>query len=278
MTAEPALHLRLLSLNCLGGRFPPSTRARLIALTRLLEASDYDVVCLQEVQYTGYLPLLRELLPSYPWMGHDTARRLHAPLGGLVTLSRWPLEDQTFSRYSERGYPIGLTLADRLLRKGVLTTRLRVREQPVLVLNTHLIANYSGNWAGLNHFTRQQVRQVDELRAIVDAADPALPLVLTGDFNLPRGCWLYDRLVDGSHLCDLMAGSTEPTYRQSYLLPGRYAQPIDFIFVRPPAGWDLAADAETTLREKVTLPNGRLVYLSDHVALHADIQLTSAEC
>lgn len=275
MTAAP-VHLRLLSLNCLGGLFLPGARSRLVALAGLLEAADLDVVCLQEVQSVGYLPLLRQLLPSYPWMGHVTARFLHAPLGGLVTFSRWPIDDLTFNRYSERGHPVGLTLADRLLHKGMLAARLRVREQPVVVLNTHLIANYSGNWTSLNHYTRQQVRQVDEARAIIDAVDPALPAVLAGDFNFPRGSWLYDHLLAGSRLQDLLAGSQEPTYRQSFLLPGRYAQAIDFIFVQSPPGWGLSADADTALRDKVMLPTGRPAFLSDHLALHADIRLTPA--
>ena len=186
MTTEPKLHLRLLTLNCLGGLFMPGTTARLRTLARLLEASDFDVVCLQEVQFVGHLPLLRRLLPSYPHVAHVYVRFMHAPEGGLVTFSRWPIESIYFTRFTERGHAYGLTLADRLLHKGVLAAHVRVHDQPVAVLSTHLVANYSGNWNGLNHYTRQQVRQIDHVAAIVAAIDPILPVVLVGDFNIPR--------------------------------------------------------------------------------------------
>src|SRR5262249_28448716 len=76
-------HLRLLTLNCL---WRDEARARLAVLGGLLEPSDFDVVCLQEVVFRSRVALLRSLAPSY-------AHAVHRPLwfgvlGGLVTLSR----------------------------------------------------------------------------------------------------------------------------------------------------------------------------------------------
>jgi endonuclease/exonuclease/phosphatase family metal-dependent hydrolase len=265
------LHLRLLSLNCLGVPFLPGTRARLATLGRDLDASDLDIICLQEIQFAGFVPLLRARLPGFPHVAHVPF--LHAPKGGLMTFSRRPLAGREFTLYRTSGHVYTPAVADWLLRKGVLATRLTVGDTPVVVLNTHLLANYSGDWSPYNRFARQQQQQLAQLEEVVNAIEPEALLLLAGDFNVPRGSWLYDAFVHGTRLQDLMADSAAPTYRRAFLMPGRYAQAIDFVFARPPAGRRLRASARLVYEDQVELVNGWTSYISDHYGIRAELEL-----
>lgn len=273
MTAgDGHLHLRLLSLNCLAVPFVANTRARLATLGRDLDGSDLDVICLQEVQFSRYVPLLRRVLPSFPHVA--CVPFLHAPKGGLVTLSRWPIEHCAFTPYQARGPLYTPAVADWLLHKGVLVTRLAVRGVPVAVLNTHLLANYSADWSPYNRYARYQQAELAELEALVNDIDRETATVLAGDFNVPRGSWLYDAFVHGTGLQDLLADSVEPTYRRAFLMPHRYAQAIDFVFVRPAVGARLTGSARLVFGEKRPLVNGTLAYLSDHYGIEAEISVS----
>ena len=114
--------LSLLSLNCFGAPVP-TTQRRLRALAQHLEQSSLQVVCLQEVQLITYRNLLFRALASYPFQAHEP--HLHAPKGGLVTLSRAPLTNQQFETFAEQGRWYLPTAMDRFLRKGMLISSLQ---------------------------------------------------------------------------------------------------------------------------------------------------------
>lgn len=262
--------LRLLSLNCLGVPFLGNTRARLQTLGRSLNEADLDVICLQEIQYSGYLPLLRQRLTTYPHVAYEPF--LHAPKGGLVTFSRWPIERRQFTLYRARGPIHTPAMADWLLHKGILTTRVRLGETEATVINTHLVANYSGDWSNLNLYTRYQQAELHQLARVVNALDRQAPLVVAGDFNVPRGNWLYRDFVAATNLLDPLAENTEPTYRRAFLVPGRYAHAIDHVFVRPGERQTLAMTARLAFEEKSHLVNGSRAYISDHLGIEAEFQ------
>jgi endonuclease/exonuclease/phosphatase family metal-dependent hydrolase len=189
-----------------------------------------------------------------------------------VTLSRWPVAHVEFIPYRARGpwwYTPAVT--DWLLVKGMLVTHLTTPGAPVIVLNTHLLANYSGDWSRRNVYARHQQAQLAHLAAVVNGLDRRALVVVAGDFNVPRGSWLYDGFVAATGLEDLLAGSDRPTYRQAFLLPGRYAQAIDFVFVRASAAWRPRTAARLVFEEQTRLVSGRLDYLSDHVGIEAMI-------
>jgi endonuclease/exonuclease/phosphatase family metal-dependent hydrolase len=155
----------------------------------------------------------------------------------------------------------------------MLVTRIVVGGTPVVVVNTHLLANYSGDWSPGNRFARHQREQLQRLVEVVNGVDRRLPLVIAGDFNVPRGAWLYDEFLHATALRDVLAGDDRPTFRQAMLMPGRYARPIDFVFVRPPAGSEIVASARLVFQEKTRLVTGRVDYLSDHYGVEAEIDV-----
>jgi endonuclease/exonuclease/phosphatase family metal-dependent hydrolase len=242
----------------------PTTRARLLALARELNARDDQVVCLQEVQSHAYRKLLIRACASYPQAAY--APFVHAPKGGLLTLARLPIADSQFTLYRSREVPYPPSLMDWLLHKGILTTRLEYAGVSIVVLNTHLNANYSGNWDRRSRYTRGEAEQLRHLAEIVRAQPPDALVVAAGDFNFPRGSWLYEESLAASGMVDPLAGDRRPTVRAPLSFSERYSLPIDFAFVRAPALAGLRVESELRFVEKV-LVGGRPRFLSDHVGV-----------
>ena len=172
------MNTRVLTFNTL---FRDRSRARLGVLARLLDQSDYDVVCLQEVISPLNLAHLRRAVKSYPYIAH--ARTFPVVRGGLVTLSRWPISRRRYEPFKPTRPP----RPEWLLRKGALFTRVRLPGNGFLtVVNTHLSANMDMHWAPSNVYTKAEESELRELAALIGRIDPAEPMVVMGDFNVPR--------------------------------------------------------------------------------------------
>lgn len=254
----------LLTLNVFGVP-TPTTAWRLRTLAAQLDGSSYDAVCLQEVQFHPYRELLAAGTPSFPTAIY--APHLHAPRGGLLTLTRPRVVRNQFVPFNDRSIVTPLALMDWLLRKGVLVTELRCDGLPVVVLNTHLNANYSGDWSRGNRYAEVERRQLAQLAALA-AAQPAEALVIVaGDFNIPRGGWLHEAVLAEGGLRDPLAADLRPTYRIFHGLPEHYAQAVDFALLRAPAGLEVEVTSELRFEERVRGADGAARYLSDHMAV-----------
>src|SRR5881409_820731 len=77
-------------------------------------------------------------------------------LGGLVTFSRVPIRKTSYGVFERRGQWRSHGAADRLLRKGFLITAHEIEGVSVVVINTHLLANYDQDWSARNRFARDQ--------------------------------------------------------------------------------------------------------------------------
>jgi endonuclease/exonuclease/phosphatase family metal-dependent hydrolase len=261
----------LISLNCFGVPTPTNrTRCRLLTLARELDRRDAMVVCLQEVQTHFYRRLLIQACSCYP--ANVYAPFVHAPKGGLLTLARLPLRRSTFTLFRERGLWHTPAVTDWLLHKGILQAHLMFDGLPIAVFNTHLTANYSGNWSAENRYARTEREQLRQLAGLVAAQPPDTLVLVAGDFNIPRGSWLYDEFMAASGLTDPLAGDTRPTLRVPLGVPARYALPIDFALFRAPDLPGLQVSSNLCFREKLALIDGRQGYLSDHYGI--ELRLT----
>ena len=256
--------LSLLTLNCFGTPVP-TTRRRLQALAQHLEASTLQIVCLQEVQLLAYQNLLFKACVSYPFQAFEP--HLHCPKGGLVTLSRAPLGTGYFETYTHQGHWYLPTAMDRFLRKGMLISYLHWDEVPVVVINTHIVANYSGDWARRGVFTRMQEKQLRQLADTVTAQPADALVAVVGDFNLPRGSQLYTNFLQQTGLTDVLAGDVRPTHRPPRGVPAHYSLPIDFVFIRIPASLSLHITGDLRFSSKLNLTTRHHDYLSDHNAI-----------
>lgn len=266
--------LSLLTFNCFGA-LAPRTRRRLRALSRELERSNLQLTCLQEVQLAIYQDLLVRACASYPFQAYEP--HLHCPKGGLVTLSRVPLVSQRFETYTEQGYWYLPTFMDRVLRKGMLITSLDWAGVPVVLVNTHVIANYNGDWERGGIFARMQARQLHQLAESVAAQPSSALVVVVGDFNIPRGSRLYRDFLHQSGLIDPLAGDLRPTHRPPRGVPAHYSLPIDFVFFRAPRALPLQITCDFRFSTKLDLSHRQQDYLSDHNAIEISFSIDAGE-
>lgn len=244
---------------------------RLRRLTKQLDRFPASVLCFQEIQQNAYVRFLDRGLPDYPHHAFET--NLFAPKGGLFTAARVPLNSKHFVPYENRGRMLSAGFADWALNKGVLLSQTIISKQRVVIMNTHLHANYAGAWHPGNRTSRIQLDQVQHLAAMVNEQPPEAIVIVCGDFNFPRASFLYRELMDACALVDPLAEDPRPTYRPFPLMKNeKWALPIDFVFVRAPHGHllHIAADIVEIQDESRTFAPRR--FLTDHNAL--TLQLT----
>jgi endonuclease/exonuclease/phosphatase family metal-dependent hydrolase len=245
------------------------TRRRLLALALELNRREESIVCLQEVQANMYRRLLVDACTQYPI--HIYEPFLHAPKGGLLTLARLPIEQRTFTLYRAREIVSPLAAMDLLLHKGVLLARTAIDRVPIVVLNTHLSANYSVDWNPNNRYARVEHSQLRQLAEIVRAQPAEALVIAAGDFNIPRGSWLYDDFLEQSGMIDPLAGDLRPTHRMPPGIPARLARPIDFALLRLPRLPGLTVQIDLCFDQQLPLAGARRGYLSDHYGLELQI-------
>lgn len=224
---------------------------------------------MQEVQFAPYVPILDRGFSQFPYTAFEPF--LYAPKGGLLTFSRQPIAASDFALYPERGWWHTPSAADRLLHKGILSTRLSYAGQEIIILNTHLTANYDGDWSPANRYARLEKGQLDWLAQVVNELDSRSIVVVAGDFNIPRHSWLYDGFVTATGMIDPLSGNQEPTYHPVFNLPRRFRQAIDFVFVRPAAGLSVTASAQFLFDRELMLASGRHGRVSDHTGIKLEL-------
>ncbi|MFB9448395.1 endonuclease/exonuclease/phosphatase family protein [Dactylosporangium vinaceum] len=253
------MELRLLTFNAL---FKGDVRPRIEAIAARLEESDYDVVCLQEVMAAGMARLLGRLALSFPHRRYTGGGLVK---GGLVLLSRRPIAGHRFVRY-----PLTRPLRPELLmRKGAQVAVLHTAAGPFAVVNTHLSANRDDDWTPDNRYTAVARTELAALTRALSAIDPGIPLVVTGDLNLPRDAQALAEFCATAGLRDAMAGDDRPTYRPTTGWP--HPPAFDHVLLR---GERLTAECRLVFTDdRVTLPDGRAVYLSDHYGVAATLRV-----
>ncbi|TCC09995.1 endonuclease/exonuclease/phosphatase family protein [Kribbella soli] len=227
--------LTVASLNTRGvPLFSSDLRSRYTAMAEAFEASDTDVVNLQEVLTYYHLRLLRSSMPSYRASFRPSAA---GPAGGLVTFSRHPVATTTYSRIPASEFS-ALPRKTRLTAslKGVLSTSL----SGLTILNVHLSANHDGDWSPANRYHGLHRTQLTTLAQYVGTVEE--PAVLTGDFNIARDSSLYRDFLRESRLTDAFGDDCPPTFHRAYLPPDRSPHCIDFVLLSGPTVESAAVD------------------------------------
>ena len=222
-------------------------------------------MCLQEVAYRANASLLAGAL-----------REFDSPIaqpfgiwcaGGLVTLARTPVLGWRYEVFNRRGHWLTISAADRLFRKGFLTSYLSLGELNVALVNTHLLANYDLDWSSGNRYFRHQIDELAQLARALREVDRKFLLIVAGDFNVPAGSEVLDGFVADTELTSVFGESAPPTT----LRPSKGIKPlaIDHIFFRAPAGRRVEVTAETAFEDAIELTPGVTGFASDHLAVRA---------
>ncbi|MFI5731830.1 endonuclease/exonuclease/phosphatase family protein [Kribbella sp. NPDC051587] len=239
---------------------------RYAAIGAVFEASDVDVVNFQEVlTYYHFRQLVRGM-PSYRFVSFR--RSVAGPAGGLVTLSRTAIARTTYVHFPlpAAADVVGLPRSSRLQArlKGVLVTHLA----GVAVLDTHLLANFDGDWSETNRYYRLQHQQLTTLAHAVAALDK--PAVITGDFNIASNSPLFRTFIQETGLLNTFGDNCQPTFHEAYLRPRRPAHCIDFLLLSAPS--ITVKTTQLTFTTPLPMPGGP-DYLSDHLGLQATLTL-----
>ncbi len=262
----------LLSLNTFGIPFFLSWE-RLVRLAKHLERLDPTIICLQEIQQNAYTPLLVQCLPTYPQRA--IFPHIYAPKGGLGMFSRVSFIQKRFEPYLDRGLRFFITFADWALFKGVLVVHLQIDGLDIFVLNTHLNANYSGDWHHKNPLALVQLRQVQKIGTLLEEMPAEALTILCGDLNFPRTSFLYEELVSQNGLTDPLHDDPRPTYRPFPLVPPRWSTSLDYILYRSPQGRDFNIRADILTVEDSSQKSALRRFLTDHCALTLNINWKS---
>jgi len=147
-------------------------RARRLAAPLLQR--DHDAIALAEAFHPKARRILLDgLAAAYP---HRTlrvgARARRALCGGILVVSRWPIEAQ-----AERLFDVAATF-DRVATKGVVYVRIRKGDRPVHVFATHVNAGTDTAAVRARQFATIR-RFIDDCRIPSDE-----PVLLAGDLNV----------------------------------------------------------------------------------------------
>lgn len=182
---DGATSIHILSLNCWGLKFISKYRTeRLLEIGKQIAAYSppLDIVGLQEcwtyADYTTIREITQKVLPY--------GKFYHSGIfgGGLVILSKFPIEDSSMFRYPLNGRPTAFFRGDWFVGKGVACATLRMPDgQAIDVFNTHLHAPYERepNDSYICHRTAQAWEIAKLMRG---AAERGSLVIGLGDFNM----------------------------------------------------------------------------------------------
>ncbi|KAK4498529.1 hypothetical protein PRZ48_011187 [Zasmidium cellare] len=187
-------HLRILSLNCWGLKFLSKHRtARLQQIGHQISllSPPPQIVGLQECwtqeDYLTIRSLTKDILPhgKFYWSGVFG--------GGLVILSKWPIEESSMVRYPLNGRPAAFFRGDWFVGKGVACARIRVGGGVVEVFNTHLHAPYNEGAGKEDSYACHRTAQAWEIGKLMRGARERGSVVVgLGDFNMVPGSLAYE--------------------------------------------------------------------------------------
>ena len=272
IAVEDDVKLRIATLNVWGLPSPLSPRpaARMRAIGAGLAEHALDAVCFQEVWSEG----ARDTLVR---AGRD-AGLLHAwhperqvGGGGLLVLSRHPIESAEIVHYALRGRPERVDHGEYYGAKGYARVRLATPAGPLTLIGTHLHARYARDVA--HEYVGHRVGQVAELALAAQQVDD--PLIVVGDFNFTERHIEHRVLTGLSGLRDVAAeaGARAPTvhggnpFRRGSRKPDRR---VDYVFARDASRSRWRTRSVTRIYDGV--PEGLPGY-SNHDGVLAELEL-----
>lgn len=271
----------LASLNTHGILFPsPQVTERYVAICQHFEHVPLNLINFQEVWSYHQLTVLQRALPSYPYCVYQ--RGILGPEAGLVTLSRFPLGHPQFLNIPSVAEPRKKKWINRLKRavkkKGALVCCLA--EWPLIICNTHLVANGDGDWSQSSRYYSAHMHDVTALATLItdlSHRSNETDILVSGDFNFPKCSDLYQKFVKLSYATDIFEGEETPTFHKEFLVSGQQAHCIDYIFLRSQHPLQIKKKMYL-FQEMVTLPSGETRYLSDHLGLLVEAELECLSC
>ena len=248
-----------------------------------------DIVLIQE----AWKDSARRALLAHPGVTRNFPFRVDVAEqpggGGLVILSRFPIELAAFHRFDRQGNCMKFWEGDCLSGKGVLAARISIHGRPFWIADTHLIACYQRANEPETGCDQQdpngEVRwqQLTEVRRFVESNVGGEPSLLAGDFNLTPTSRYFAAMTDttGSANASRTADAVDTVENgrrwtdlgDESLSPNR----LDYVWARPGDAfrWHQVESLRPIFTKPVALGEREAVPLSDHPILSTGVCLVS---
>lgn len=246
--------------------FSDDVSSRMRELAKRLEASDLDVLLIQEA-WTG--EVRRTLRHGARQAGFEVSVGDGAS-GGLMTLSRFPIRASRFDGFRFRGDPERIDKGEYLGGKGFEIVEIEGPDGPFVVVNTHVHARYRIEDSSLDSAVR--AAQLLQIVAFVHARSGTV--VVGGDFNCRQGEPEYEVFRGLTGAIELGQGTTLGTLSSSNFYKRHRVgadKRIDFLFVRPASGVSWQASDPKLLFSETAHIRRRDRSLSDHYGFRVDL-------
>ncbi len=267
------MKLSLLSFNTFGVPFfSPDVKGRYKRAAEIIEQSNTDIVCLQEISTYYHFSVIKKYLKSYPYVVKHN--NIWGPRGGLVIASKVPIEEITYTNFRALGTFRDASFYTRLNKNGLLTVK--VKNHDLYIVNTHTVTDFEFEWSPQNKLYQHVKGQVLEITEMIKKlSHQEKNIIVTGDFNIKKNSQLYKSFLTETNAMDLFGKEIEPTYfhDRDSRFPGKTSERIDFMFYIK-GKKKLTPLTRTHLFEKEEiLSNGKKSYLSDHIGLKIDFDI-----
>ncbi|OGR96200.1 MAG: hypothetical protein A2V88_02520 [Elusimicrobia bacterium RBG_16_66_12] len=262
--------MRILTYNCCALPLLTGDIGRRLTLAaESILGLDPELILLQEIFLTEQFAAVRSGLPRWPHAAWER-RSFSRVAGGLCLLSKRPIRRWGFVSFAVQGPAWRFSALTRLSPKGFLWAEF---EAPaVLVVHTHLVADYRIGLEGRNPYPQAQAAQLGQIEAHLRPHGGAAPMVVAGDLNMKPDAPALRRFLDILRLSDAMGQAAPPSVIEEpyYRLPffGAPNRRFDYVLFR---GLADRATAEYVLRERPLTRGGRGITLSDHLGVLAEL-------
>ncbi|KAK0183466.1 hypothetical protein PV327_001504 [Microctonus hyperodae] len=183
------INLKVITLNCWGIPYVSKNRSqRMYAIAEELSSSDFDVVCLQEVWSTDDFTYIKKTCQEN--LPHSHYFHSGVLGSGLCLLSKYPIQDVMFHKWSLNGYVHKIHHGDWFGGKGVGLCKLKVYNMNINVYVAHLHAEYNCEH---DEYSAHRVLQAFDMAQFIRMTEQgADAVVLGGDLNTGPGDLAYN--------------------------------------------------------------------------------------
>ncbi|MBI5122787.1 endonuclease/exonuclease/phosphatase family protein [Candidatus Roizmanbacteria bacterium] len=267
------MKLSLINLNTQGTPFfAKDLTLRYKKIAELLNQENPDIVCLQEVSTYYHLFLLKKYL-KYPNFIYKNF--FHGPKGGLLIVSKLPIEKMIFKRFDKLGSLNNISFFSHIVQNGLLMAK--IKDQPIVIINAHTFSDFEFDWSQTNKYyehVEDEVKQTaSEINTLVNQKKT---VIIAGDFNMKKDSTLYKDFLQKTGATDTFNSETSPTYyndRLDYKFKGKISARIDFVFVNEGKKKIKIASHSPMFNKEYPITDKKLSYLSDHIGLQVKFDI-----
>ena len=267
---EERTNLRIGCLNVWGLPEPigEDVIPRMKALVGALRESHLDLIAFQEV-WTGAARTV--LIEGGREAGFAYHFASSAPGGGLLLLSKLPLESTHFERFEFRGDLERLDRAEYLGGKGFLAARVATPAGKLWIIDTHLHARYRDDDLPID----SAVRLAQMMQIVAFVRSQREPVIVAGDLNCETGDAEFAIWTGLSGLRDVARSPAPFTVSRSnhYKRHRRTDKRVDFVFARDGTETRLETVAHGLWMDAEFPIEGRSRPVSDHYGLAVELSV-----